>query len=188
MFTEKQLGMIMRDAGSRVTEFYPSLLKWMEYYSINSLDREAGFLATIAVESGELRWMKEIWGPTTAQAGYEGRDDLGNTQPGDGERYMGRCPIQITGRKNYTWARDFFDIDCVAHPELLEQPNEGIQVACGWWKFHGLNEIADTRDFEHVRRKVNGGMNGWAKFQTYTARALQILSTPDFSNVESGGA
>jgi len=42
------------------------------------------FLAQTAHESQGFRYDREVWRPTAAQLKYEGRKDLGNTQPGDG--------------------------------------------------------------------------------------------------------
>ncbi|WP_295579331.1 hypothetical protein [uncultured Lamprocystis sp.] len=59
-------------------------------------------LATAEHEAGCGKWMRELWGPTAAQRGYEGRSDLGNTQAGDGLRFRGRGYVQITGHaSNY---------------------------------------------------------------------------------------
>jgi putative chitinase len=59
------------------------------------------FLAQTGHESAGLVFMEEIWGPSRAQLGYEGRVDLGNTVPGDGYRFRGVDPLQMTGRANY---------------------------------------------------------------------------------------
>ena len=68
----------------------------MEKYQITTPLRRAAFLAQLAHESGELKYMEEI----ASGEAYEGRKELGNTAPGDGKRYKGRGPIQLTGRFN----------------------------------------------------------------------------------------
>ena len=77
----------------------------MTEFAIESPARMAAFIAQLAHESGQFRFMEEIWGPTPAQQRYEPPSslatDLGNTDAGDGKRFKGRGPIQITGRANY---------------------------------------------------------------------------------------
>ena len=90
----------------RATNMLPHLESAMADYQINTTIRIAAFLAQIGHESGGLKWLSELWGPTPAQSRYEGRKDLGNVQPGDGFLYRGRGFIQLTGRANYASARD----------------------------------------------------------------------------------
>lgn len=134
----------------------------MALWAIDSDARQAAFLAQIGHESGRLVYVRELWGPTPAQAGYEGRKDLGNTEPGDGKRFMGRGLIQITGRANYQRASDALGIDFVSSPALLEQPSNAALSAAWFWNVHGLNELADAGDFATITRRVNGGMNGYS--------------------------
>jgi len=84
-----------------------------------------------------LNYNKEI----ASGAAYEYRKDLGNIYPGDGVKFKGRGLIQITGRSNYTAAAKALGIDCINHPELLEQPEWAVKSACWWWENKGLNEI-----------------------------------------------
>ena len=97
VITGAQLQSIMPFAKARIPSFVAPLNAAMYEFHINSPLRQAAFIAQIAHESGELRYVKEI----ASGAAYEGRKDLGNTQPGDGMRYKGRGLIQITGRNNY---------------------------------------------------------------------------------------
>ena len=138
----------------------------MEVFQITTPERQAAFMAQIGHESGRGRWVKEMWGPTSVQAKYEGRADLGNIQPGDGKRYMGRGLIQITGRSNYVSCRDglceFVDDvpDFEAHPEILELPKWAAHSAAWFWAAHGLNELADKGSFTLITRRINGGLTG----------------------------
>lgn len=160
------------------------LSRWMPQYGITTRLRKAAFLATIAHECGEFRWLSEIWGPTEAQARYEYRRDLGNVQPGDGFRFRGRGCIQITGRTNYANASIGIGIDIVGNPALIETPDGAVHSACWWWRENGCNEIADTGDMRAVTRRVNGGQNGIGDRMRYYALALAAF--PDFRNVIGG--
>jgi putative chitinase len=120
----------------------------------------AAFLAQVGHESGGLHWLNEIWGPTPSQARYEGRADLGNTEEGDGFKFRGRGLIQITGRDNYARASIALATDFISDPDQLAQPEYAVRSAMWFWQSHGLNELADVGQFEHITRIINGGLNG----------------------------
>lgn len=122
----------------------------------NSL-RLIHFLAQLAHESGNFRYMEEI----ASGAAYEGRKDLGNTQAGDGKRYKGRGPIQLTGRANYRRYGQQLGIDFENNPEIVAIPSVGLLVACKFWSDNGLNALADQDDVTTITRRINGGLNGF---------------------------
>src|SRR5207247_2463398 len=106
MLTSEQLHAIMpRLSDDRNSQFLPFLTAAMSEFAIEAPARAAAFLAQLAHESGQFRFMEEIWGPTDAQRRYEPVTNLsqalGNTEVGDGKRFKGRGPIQLTGRANY---------------------------------------------------------------------------------------
>ncbi len=132
----------------------------MSIFEINTVERQAAFLGQTGHESGGFQFVREIWGPTPAQQCYEGRQDLGNTERGDGFKYRGRGLIQITGRANYQWCETWLCICCVDEPELLEKPAWAAESAGLFWREHGLNELADKQLFTSITRRINGGLNG----------------------------
>lgn len=144
-------------------------------YSINTPLRLSAFLAQIGHESGQLIYVHELWGPTAAQKGYEGRLDLGNTEPGDGYKYLGRGFIQITGRANYQKLSEDLNTDFISNPQLLEQPEHAAMSAGWFWNEHNLNVLADKEQFLTITRRINGGTNGLAARQALYAKAKQIL-------------
>lgn len=139
------------------------------YGIMDSPLRLAHFLGQTSHESMGFLYMEEIWGPTAAQRGYEGRADLGNTQPGDGSLMRGRGPIQITGRGNYRKFGRRVGIDIERHPELAAIPSIGLRLALEYWKDRGLNALADADDGDTITRKINGGTNGLADRRARTA-------------------
>ena len=146
---------------AQADQWYDPVERAMMEFAIVSPIRAAAFIAQIGHESGGFKYTREIWGPTPAQLRYEGRADLGNVNPGDGKRYMGRGLIQITGRSNYAALALGLGIDVLSNPEILEQPILAARSAGWWWETNGCNEIADTGDFQRLTQRINGGLNGY---------------------------
>lgn len=147
----------------------------MAEYEVSTKFRQSAFLAQVAHESGGFKYVRELWGPTAAQSKYEGRTDLGNVHPGDGYRYRGRGLIQVTGRDNYAACGKALRLDLLAHPELLEEPENAARSAGWFWQSHKLNELADNQLFSAITRRINGGLNGQEERTALYHRALAVL-------------
>jgi putative chitinase len=163
-------------------------------YGMTDLSIIACFFGQVAVESGEFRYNREL-GNAEYFARYNGRLDLGNTQPGDGPRFFGRGDIQCTGRLNYTEYTAFCrargeDVDFVANPSLVEHLPYAVDVACWFWRGKpstpgevlevgartgDLNPLGLIRDVRTITRKVNGGYNHLAERIAYTDRGLAVF-------------
>ena len=141
------------------------------YGILNSGLRLAHFMGQCAHESGGFRYMEEI----ASGAAYEGRRDLGNTQSGDGRRYKGRGPIQLTGRANYRRVGQTIGIDLEAYPEIVSRPAIGLLVGCVYWSERSLNAKADADDLLGLTRAINGGTNGLEDRRIKTAKAKALI-------------
>lgn len=139
-----------RDLGVGAAQYFPR-------YEIDTPLRLAHFLGQTAHESGLYQFMREIWGPTETQLGYEGRRDLGNTVAGDGRLYLGRGILQVTGRANYRIAAKRIGIDIEANPQLVERPDVAVLVSCDWWQVNQCNRLADKDDAIALGRLINRG-------------------------------
>jgi predicted chitinase len=194
MLTAEQLKSIMpRLSDKRNGELLPFLTAAMTEFAIDTPARAAAFLAQLAHESGQFRFMEEIWGPTDAQRRYEPVTKLsaalGNTDAGDGKRFKGRGPIQLTGRANYQRFGNLLAVDLVADPPQAANPDVAFRVAGLFWSKNGLNELADvaTADaFTTITKRINGGTNGLADRQAFYAVARRVLGVVD-APVSRGG-
>ena len=174
--SKQQLLHIFPNAGQSAGVFVSALNTAMNHYQIVGLKRVAAFVAQIGHESGQLKYVKEIWGPTKAQARYEGRADLGNTVAGDGSKYRGRGLIQITGRANYKACGEALALDLINEPELLEKPQHACMSAAWFWASRGLSTLADAGQFDKITQRINGGQNGAADRQALYVKALKVLA------------
>jgi putative chitinase len=178
----------------RTTPLMTDLAHWMNQlcpqYEIDTPQEFCHFLAQACHETDHFVTLREY----ASGRGYEGRVDLGNSQPGDGVRFKGRGIFQTTGRANYTQLgikkgrRDLF----VTNPTLLEQPEYAVWSACEYWRTRRLNDIANHADTDVLKKKyrgniidvspveyislaINGGYNGMAERKGFYAKALQVL-------------
>jgi len=181
----------------------------MHEFSITSPQRMAAFLAQIAHESHELNRLEEnlnysakrlcqVWPkrfPTAAAAEpcannperlanrvYAGRLGNGNEASGDGWRFRGRGPIQLTGRSNYAACRKALGVDLIKSPYRLLEPGTAARSAAWFWSSRGLNALADHEpgdddeaDFRRITTIINGGTAGIAERTRYWASARRAL-------------
>lgn len=144
-------------------------------YGIDTPNRACAALAQFAHETGGWRWLRERGGAGYFRR-YDGRDDLGNTQPGDGARFCGRGYIQITGRANYARATRWFPaLELLDHPERAEEPRNAAMISSCWWQENGLNELADARRIKDITIRINGGLNGYAKRKERFTALLKLV-------------
>ncbi|MEG4276734.1 peptidoglycan-binding protein [Microcoleus sp. MON1_C1] len=112
---------------------------------------------------------------------YEGREDLGNTEPGDGPRFKGRGFVQITGRRNYQIWSEQLGINLIDRPEKAALPEIAAMILVrgmrdGSFTGVGLSDfiVGDRRDFFNARTIVNGRDKAdiIAQFAEYYFKAL----------------
>jgi putative chitinase len=175
--------------------FLPLINHFAPIYFVSTHVRLASYIAQVLHESGELRYVQEIWGPTAQQKKYE-RDFkypwnnrltpadrnyvsfmLGNSEPGDGKFYKGHGLLQITGRANHKLCSMglFGDDRLLRHPELLTVPEYAVQSSFWFWKHKQLNTLADTPGIKDETKKINGGLTGLEKRQQYYDTAVKVL-------------
>lgn len=149
----------------------------------------AAFLAQMSHESMGFTRMSEIGGGSR----YEGRRDLGNVQPGDGERYKGRGFIQLTGRSNYRMFGQAIGVDLENNPQMAADPNIAARVAIAYWNQRVKPRVSDFRNTEAITKAINGGFNGLQDRKRRFARFMQEMNSgtqlakADLSGGESAG-
>lgn len=178
-FGPATLGALMMYAAQRPTavtlfgQLAPATLAQFESYGIGDDLERIHWIAQGCHETERFQFFTELGGPTYFSA-YDGRKDLGNTEPGDGYRYRGRGIFQITGRYNYQAFGAKLGLDLVDNPDLAADPATAARIACEFWEQRDIGALARADDIEGVTHKINGGLNGLADRQAVTTRLKQI--------------
>jgi putative chitinase len=182
-------------------KWFEPLQETFEKYQINTPKRQACFIGQCMHESGGFKFLREnlnysakalmaTW-PSRfpdmdmaekyerqpakiANKVYSGR--MGNTEDGDGAKYIGRGLIQLTGKDNYRAFGEAIGEDLVANPELVEQPRYAALSAGWFWNKRGLNALADAMDITTLTVRINGGKIGIDDRIAKINKALDILA------------
>jgi predicted chitinase len=173
-----------------VTANWPLIEAALENQGIDIIPCRIAAIATVAVETGTFAPVKERGGPAYFTKLYEGRVDLGNTERGDGVLFRGRGYIQITGRANYRNYGHAIGVDLAANPDLALDPAIAAHVLALYFRQRNIFRLAELAKWESVRRRVNGGLNNWARFLEYvTALSIALNTVPvSLASVETAEA
>lgn len=109
---------------------------------------------------------------------YANRMGNGPPESGDGWRFRGGGPLQLTGRDNWT---DFARAMAISLDEALAYGRTlegGIMAAAWFWESNDINRLADTPGVADETRAINGGANGLsdrkAKFDALVEAMLKL--------------
>lgn len=107
---------------------------------------------------------------------YDGRRDLGNTQPGDGARFKGRGFVQLTGRANYAHFSGPIGLSIVDQPDLANAPEvAAVLLAAFLANCAGAFRAAVAKkNLAAARKLVNGGAHGLAQFSDVFTLAERV--------------
>jgi predicted chitinase len=118
---------------------------------------------------------------------YGNRKDIGNNQPGDGFKFIGRGLIQITGRDSYTRFGKKLGADLLTDPKLAFSAQWCLPLAAEEWTEKGCNALADADDVKGVTKKINGGTIGLAERIAWLAKtkAVWVAAPPAAAGASS---
>ena len=178
--TKEQLGFIMQCSSETLNDALISdLARCVADCGMDTLEL-VYFLGQCGHESCGLRYPVEIHDGSN----YEGREDLGNSQPGDGVKFAGTGWIQVTGRYNH---QSF--ADAIGDPKVMElgktytSEKYPWSISGHWWKTNGMKALCASHkactnaDIDVIGARVNGRMrpNGADDRIAYTDRAYRTL-------------
>jgi len=181
--TPAQIAVATGCAFSDVALYLPEVLAGLDRFGIDTRPARIAAFATDAVEC-DWHWLTEL----ADGSAYEGRTDLGNTEPGDGPRFKGRGFCQITGRAGYAHASQVLGVDLVANPEWAARPQIAGLTQGLYFAEHGIPALAAAGDWAGVRRAVNGGYTALPRFLACVANLEAIPDAPPVTTVAVAGA
>jgi putative chitinase len=194
VITIEQLQACTGASRENAEKYLDALNAAMDWAEINTPQRKAAFLATIAVESGSLRAVEEglyyrsaerlskifpriFPDADSAEACTANPAALSKKLYGG---FHGRGLIQLTWERNYKACGDALGIDFVSDPASLLEPSNAAMSAAWFWKENKCNLPADAGDMDRVTRIVNGPAKLHLKERIdFYNRALQVLVTPE---------
>lgn len=202
-FTFEKFSKIMKNPQEK--EWFNAMYDILPKYGINTPERVAGFLAQTFHESLDYtvleenlyysaaglrktfpKYFKSVASASSYAkkpqkiANYVYGNRMGNGSPasGDGYKFRGRGPIQVTGKNNYTLCSKFLfnDLRLITDPDLiLKDKKVCIMSACWYWSYRNINKYCDKKDIVNMTIAINGGTNGLSDRKVRFNKYLTIL-------------
>ena len=178
--TKEELGYIMQCSSETLNDaLINDLARCVADCEMDKLEL-VYFLGQCGHESAGLRYSVEIHDGSN----YEGRTDLGNTQPGDGVKFAGTGWIQVTGRYNHQrFANAMGDPKIMELGKAYTAEKYPWSIAGDWWRANNMKEMCLARkectnyQIDEIGARVNGRMrpNGADDRIQYTDRAYKTI-------------
>ena len=178
--TKEQMGFIMQCSSDKLSgDLMNDYARCVANCTMDTLE-QVYFLGQVGHESAGLRYPMEIHDGSN----YEGRDDLGNTEPGWGVKYAGTGFIQVTGAY---WHRMFGE--SIGDPKVFELGKTYTaekypwSISAFWWLQNGMKDMCAARkactnaEIDEIGARVNGRNrpNGADDRIQFTDRAYKTL-------------
>jgi len=202
-FTEEKLGKILT-RNKHVHDWYDAMVKQLPQFEVTTHQRVAAFVAQCAHESAEFTVLSENlnysadglmklfskYFPNGAQDFhrqpekianriYANRMGNGPEESGEGYKFRGRGPIQLTGKSNYQkFASDFFEDPetVIDDPDLVtDDVPTSLYSALWFWNKNNLNKYADAGDIKGMTKVINGGYIGLDDRIKHYNHAIDVL-------------
>jgi len=142
------------------------------------LDAMQMLMANLCHESCGFVYMKEI----DSGEYLNGRKDLGNIYPGDGPKFKGCGPLQVTGRNNHQasadWLRDHRGIDDGKIMDVgtdYSADHYAFTIAIPWLLNNDLLNVCLKQGFDQCCYRINGGWNGYDDRCKWYAKCKQVM-------------
>ena len=155
---------------------------YADYFAIDTALEVAHFFAQVGHECDQFNAFSEY----ADGSAYEGRKDLGNTQPGDGPRFKGHGALQTTGRINHQKANVellklpfltteekalFANDGLLRNPLLLTVPKWAALSAMIYWINKDLNSLCVPDDQQVIIKRYDG-----TKWYNYTCSPIEGIT------------
>lgn len=150
--TDQQIAGAIHCPVANVSANWPLVRAALEKQNIASDNCQIAALATIAVETAwTFKPIREMGGGAYLQSKpyYP---------------YFGRGFVQITWKENYEHYGRELGVDLAETPDLALNPDVAAAILAAFFAERHIPQAAEQRDWDHVRKLVNGGTNGLGPF------------------------
>lgn len=200
-FTKEHLEDILK-GNKEIDAWYKTISQILPKYDIDTPERVAGFLAQCGHESVNFTRLEEnlnysadglnkIFPKYFQRAGRDAKEyhrqpekianvvyggRMGNNSPGDGWRYRGRGPLQLTGHDNYAAFGKTLNKSASQVAEYMSTRGGALESAAWFWKTNNLNSYCDKGDIVGMTKRINGGTIGLEDRKKHYEHSIEVLS------------